>query len=66
MPRALAEYGPPGAAAAAAAGDDDDFELFGSDEEEEESEEAAKIRQERIDMYNAKKVGSKWSLQCSS
>merc|ERR1711993_203714 len=35
-------------------GDDDDVDLFGSDEEEE-SEEAAKIRQERLDAYAAKK-----------
>merc|ERR1711910_174983 len=34
--------------------DDDDVDLFGSDEEEE-SEEAAKIRQERLDAYAAKK-----------
>ena len=43
-----------GAAAAAADDDDDDVDLFGSDEEEE-SEEAAKIRQERLDAYAAKK-----------
>merc|ERR1712061_116723 len=36
-------------------GDDDDVDLFGSDDEEEESEEAAKIRQERLDAYAAKK-----------
>merc|ERR1739846_79326 len=35
--------------------DDDDVDLFGSDEEEEESEEAAKVRQERLDAYAAKK-----------
>merc|ERR1712020_432452 len=35
--------------------DDDDVDLFGSDEEEE-SEEAAKIRQERLDAYAAKKA----------
>merc|ERR1712173_340295 len=36
--------------------DDDDVDLFGSDDEEEESEEAAKIRQERLDAYAAKKA----------
>merc|ERR1711862_474748 len=35
--------------------DDDDVDLFGDDDEEEESEEAAKIRQERLDAYAAKK-----------
>merc|ERR1712110_1359021 len=46
-----------GGAAPAAADDDDDddVDLFGSDDEEEESEEAAKIRQERLDAYAAKK-----------
>merc|ERR1712172_174575 len=43
------------AGGAAAADDDDDVDLFGSDEEEEESEEAAKVRQERLDAYAAKK-----------
>lgn len=33
-------------------GDDDDFDLFGSDEEDEE---AARIKQERLDAYAAKK-----------
>lgn len=32
--------------------DDDDFDLFGSDEEDEE---AARIKQERLDAYAAKK-----------
>jgi len=46
-----------GGAAPAAADDedDDDVDLFGDDDEEEESEEAAKIRQERLDAYAAKK-----------
>ncbi|KAL1464570.1 hypothetical protein WDU94_004202 [Cyamophila willieti] len=38
----------------AAAADDDDVDLFGSDGEEE-SAEAAKIREERVAAYNAKK-----------
>merc|ERR1711972_177600 len=45
-----------GGAAPAADDDDDDVDLFGSDDEEEESEEAAKIRQERLDAYAAKKA----------
>lgn len=40
--------------AAAAADDDDDVDLFGSDDEEE-SAEAARIREERLTAYNAKK-----------
>ena len=43
-----------GGAAAAADDDDDDVDLFGSDDEEEDAE-AAKIRQERLDAYAAKK-----------
>ncbi|XP_041975659.1 probable elongation factor 1-delta [Aricia agestis] len=35
--------------------DDDDVDLFGSDEDEEESAEAAKLREERLAAYNAKK-----------
>ena len=42
------------APAAAAAADDDDVDLFGS-EDEEESAEAARIREERLATYNAKK-----------
>ena len=42
-------------AAAAADDDDDDVDLFGSDEEEEEDEAAAKVRQDRLDAYAAKK-----------
>lgn len=38
--------------------DDDDVDLFGSDSEEEESEAAAKIREERLAAYNAKKSKS--------
>merc|ERR1711992_288624 len=51
-----ASYVSGGAAPAAADDDDDDVDLFGSDDEEEESEEAAKIRQERLDAYAAKKA----------
>lgn len=40
--------------AAAAADDDDDVDLFGSDDEEEDAE-AARIREERLTAYNAKK-----------
>ncbi|XP_035793537.1 probable elongation factor 1-beta [Anopheles albimanus] len=40
--------------AAAAADDDDDVDLFGS-EDEEESAEAAKLKEERLAAYNAKK-----------
>lgn len=39
---------------AAAADDDDDVDLFGS-EDEEESAEAAKLKEERLAAYNAKK-----------
>jgi translation elongation factor EF-1beta len=42
--------------AAAADDDDDDVDLFGSDEEEEEDEAAAKVRQDRLDAYAAKKA----------
>lgn len=45
---------PAKAAAAAAADDDDDVDLFGS-EDEEESAEAAKLKEERLAAYNAKK-----------
>lgn len=38
--------------------DDDGVDLFGSDDEEE-SAEAAKIREERLAAYNAKKAKSK-------
>jgi len=44
----------PAAAAAPAKKDDDDVDLFGSDEEEE-SEEAARVREERLKAYAAKK-----------
>ncbi|XP_055856574.1 probable elongation factor 1-beta [Episyrphus balteatus] len=39
---------------AAAADDDDDVDLFGSDDEEEDAE-AARIREERVAAYSAKK-----------
>lgn len=42
------------AKAAATADDDDDVDLFGS-EDEEESAEAAKLKEERLAAYNAKK-----------
>lgn len=41
-------------AKAAAADDDDDVDLFGS-EDEEETAEAAKLKEERLAAYNAKK-----------
>lgn len=44
----------PAKPAAAAADDDDDVDLFGS-EDEEESAEAAKLKEERLAAYNAKK-----------
>lgn len=37
---------------------DDDVDLFASDSEEEESEAAAKLREERLSAYNAKKSKS--------
>lgn len=40
--------------AAAPAADDDDVDLFGSDEEEDDGE-AARVREERLAAYNAKK-----------
>jgi len=43
------------AGGAAAADDDDDVDLFGDSDEEEEDEAAAKVRQERLDAYAAKK-----------
>lgn len=45
----------PAPAAASGDADDDDVDLFGSDSDEEESEAAAKIRQERLAAYDAKK-----------
>lgn len=44
----------PKAAAAAADDDDDDVDLFGSDDEEEDAE-AAKVREQRLAEYAAKK-----------
>jgi len=56
--KAVTAYGSGGAAAPAAADDDDDddddVDLFGSDDEEEDAE-AAKIREERLAAYAAKK-----------
>merc|ERR1712203_43525 len=47
-----------GAAGAAKADDDDDddVDLFGSDDDEEEDAEAAKVREERLAAYAAKKI----------
>jgi len=44
------------AKAPAADDDDDDVDLFGSDDEEEDPE-AARVREERLAEYNAKKAG---------
>merc|ERR1739838_512153 len=56
-PAAAAAVAPAKAAPAPAADDedDDDVDLFGSESEEEESEEAAKVREERLAAYAAKK-----------
>jgi len=58
----LAEYGPVGVAdstdsapAAVSKDDEEDFDLFGS-EDEEESAEAARVKEERLAAYNAKKA----------
>lgn len=64
---AAIEKGKPAAAAAApakaapapAADDDDDVDLFGSESDEEEDAEAAKVREERLAAYAAKKAGKK-------
>jgi len=61
--RPLGEYGPagvpdstgPASAAPASKEDEEDFDLFGS-EDEEESAEAARLNEERIAAYNAKKA----------
>merc|ERR1711879_591831 len=45
-----------GGAAAPAADDDDDVDLFGSDDDEEADANAAKIREERLAAYAAKKA----------
>ena len=49
-------YASGGAAPAPAAEDDDDVDLFGSDDDEEEDANAAKIREERLAAYAAKKA----------
>lgn len=49
------------AAAPEAQDSDDGVDLFGSDDEEE-SAEAAKIREERLAAYNAKKAKSKCNI----
>ena len=54
--KSLSEYGPN--CTLSAGGDDedeDDFELFGSDDEEEDDVAAAKLKEERIAAYTAKK-----------
>ncbi|XP_067626673.1 probable elongation factor 1-beta [Eurosta solidaginis] len=53
-PLPQAAGGKPTVAAPAAADDDDDVDLFGSDDEEEDAE-AARIREERVAAYSAKK-----------
>ncbi|XP_063073321.1 elongation factor 1-beta [Engraulis encrasicolus] len=57
--KALGQYGPAGVEDTTSAGgdaaadeDDDDMDLFGSDEEDEET---ARIKEERLAAYNAKK-----------
>ena len=55
--KAVGSYGPAGGAAAAKKDeDDDDFDLFGSDDEDAEA--AAKLKEERIAAYAAKKSKS--------
>jgi len=65
---AAIEKGKPAAAAAAPAkaapapaadDEDDDVDLFGSESDEEEDAEAAKVREERLAAYAAKKAGKK-------
>lgn len=58
-PAAKGTSAPAPAAAKPAANDDDDVDLFGSDEEDAE---AARIREERVAMYAAKKSNSTWCL----
>jgi len=53
------------AAAPAADDDDDDFELFGSDDEEEDAE-AARVREQRLADYAAKKATKKVIIAKSS
>jgi len=54
-PNAPVPVAAPSAAAKAAGGDDEEFDLFGSEEDEEESAEQAKVREERLAAYAAKK-----------
>lgn len=57
---AAAVAAPAKAAPAPAADDeDDDVDLFGSESDEEEDAEAAKVREERLAAYAAKKAGKK-------
>jgi elongation factor 1-beta len=61
--KSFSAYGPeegelpivPGKTVAAPEEDDDDVDLFGSDDEEEDAE-AARIREERLEAYRAKKA----------
>jgi len=55
--KTIGDYGPGGAANGVAAddNDDDDFDLFG-DDDEEEAEEAAKLKEQRLAEYAAKKA----------
>lgn len=62
FPAASKSYLDGAAPKAEAKKDDDDIDLFG-DDDEEESEEAARIREERLKMYEAKKSKSKHILQ---
>jgi elongation factor 1-beta len=57
--KALESYGAATGAAAAAkpAANDDDIDLFGSDDEEEDAE-AARLKEERVKAYQAKKSNS--------
>jgi elongation factor 1-beta len=68
--KALAAYGEGGAAAAPAApaaakpaANDDDIDLFGSDDEEDA--EAARLKEERVKAYQAKKSTSNYSSSIS-
>ena len=56
--KAVGTYGPKGGVPAAADADsDDDLDLFGSDDEEDKAE-LAKLKEDRIAAYNAKKTKS--------
>ena len=58
--KAVDQYGPSGSAPAAPAkkaADDDDIDLFGDDDADEDAE-AARIKEERVKAYQAKKANS--------